>query len=273
VILKIKRLPSGGRFILYGVLVTLLSGMIRFPLRIVQATTNDADFLKIAIREAERAHTGIGLYDCLVDEEIVGGRFNHDDAVAEMIKFMVLYEPNSIFYYKRFLIGKPENSEQNIACVTAFPYPEYGVECSIPSFCRSMMEVFSCSEELVKKSWDRCSFMKDAFPDVNCDGTWMIDAVYTDKNFRGHGIASSLVQEAMKLRYSHDLASYEIFTRPEHPSSALRPCMLSCIHGNDRAKSLYESLGFKVQGGGAGYSEECLKYLHTEGFYLMKTKE
>jgi GNAT superfamily N-acetyltransferase len=93
---------------------------------------------------------------------------------------------------------------------------------------------------------------RDELPaDLPYSKSWMIETVYTDENYRGLGISSKLMKDALIKGKEYN-----------SPRS-----MIIVALGNDKAKSIYLKNGFKDIG--VMTSENCLEQMGTAGFDIM----
>ena len=225
-----------------------------------EACREDAEFLSIGVREAERCHTGIGIFDLLLRktvETISKEDRSVRDSVSDYIKHLVLNRPDSHLYFDKFLVAVEEGTGTRAGCACIFSYPEAGLIQSIPAFKEALIKVHSFSEKDADTALTKWDFVGEAFPDIECDNTWMVEAVFVSPDYRGIGLGRLLVEGCID---SH---------RNRFEPHLHRRVLIACAIGNDGAKRLYEKLGLKVVG--QGHSEGSLREIHCYGFYMLST--
>lgn len=211
---------------------------------IERAIPSDLSFLGTAIFEAERAHTGRGIWDVAL------GQFSKEQMI-EFLKRACAEDLNSHFHISRFLVAR-DISGVPAAAACGFYYPECGLYKSLPGISQAIANMDSNTTlEDASKLWDSLSFLEEAFPDVEYNNSWMIEAVYTDPAYRGQKLAQHILQAAIDdgLAKGH------------------QRMLISCAVGNDAALHSYTKVGFELLG--TGHSEECLKGLGSSGYHVL----
>ena len=104
--------------------------------------------------EAERAHTGIGIWDIYCDGDI------------ELMKKILIESSksylDSIYYHKNFsIIYDLENNALPVSCCCQFKYPDCSLSKTLESFSEIIQKLFNLDPEYYK---NRLDFLDDAFP-------------------------------------------------------------------------------------------------------------
>lgn len=225
-----------------------------------EARPSDGLFLSIGAREAERCHTGIGIFDLVLRksaEEIELQDREREDGVSKYIMHAILNDPTAHIYYANFIVAEHVESGELAGCACAFPYPEFGVFKSIPAFQNGLKATAGCSEDEAKAAFDAWDFLNDAFPDVEYDHTWAVESVYVHPKYRRHGLGEQLVKRCMEAMAT------------KHKGVDSRRFLITCAVGNEGARRLYERVGFRLVG--QGESEQCMAAIRCSGFYVLST--
>ena len=227
------------------------------------ATVADSQFVSIGIREAERCHVGIGIYDVVIGQTLlqISEREKPDDT-SRYLEHAYLNDRLSHVYMDNFLVAVDRENNQIAACCCSFPYPEFKLTTSKIGFAHGLVEILGYSKEKAEKAFDAWDFLDSAFPDVEYDHTWMIEAVYVSPAYRGQGLAQHIIQANMDSQTRRK----RLATDPTEPD---RRFLITCAVGNEGAKRVYEKLGFKLAG--QGHSEECQQAIGCTGFYVLST--
>lgn len=206
-------------------------------------------FLGRAIRDAERAHTGKGIWDIA----LMGC---NDDEVQDVLGEASVSDPASHFHLSRMSIVVHKPTGTPVASAGGFHFPTCRVRNSQAGITAALLKLHpeKCSLPAAEahRIWDRISFLDDSFPDYDYDDTWMIDAVYTDPNHRGKGLAEAVV--------SHVLTKGK--------EEGYKRSLITCGVGNEKARRVYERCGYKLVG--QGESAECFDAIGYVGFYLLE---
>jgi len=229
------------------------------------ARPDDAEFVSIGIREAQRCNVGVGIYDVLIGqslESIEGTDREREDDASHYLKHCYLHDTKSHVHMSNFLVAVDSSNNQVVACCCNSPYPEFKLSASIPGFEAALVSELNYTEEKAASAFDNWSFLGSAFPDVDFDNTWVLEAVYVSPAYRGRGLAQLIVQANMDAQPSRKFLTAD-------PAAPDRRFLIICAVGNDGAKRVYEKLGFKVVG--AGSSDECMQAIHCSGFYVLST--
>lgn len=210
---------------------------------IEKAALKDSAFLGLAVRNAERAHTGKGLWDVFAGDSC---------DIAPILEHAIVNDVNSQFHISRFWVVRDSTTGDCTACACGFIYPDCSIENSKPGISTAMSALCSCSESDISAAWDRLKFLDDCFPDFEYSGSWMIEAVFTAPDQRRKGLAVQVIKAVLnegRIR------------------SGCRKAIITCAIGNDAALRVYERLGFAVVG--KGESDAALRALGSSGFYLL----
>jgi GNAT superfamily N-acetyltransferase len=218
---------------------------MNFELR--RGAAADCEFLGLAIRDAERAHTSRGLWDILIADE---------ELIPQVLAKCCLLE-DSIYYYDRFSIVWDLEKNKPIASACGYCYPNLGVGKTLKLIMKILKDEWSWTEEQVDAAFERLSALDGSFPtniDWDNGSTWMIEAVFTDREYRRQGLGKMVVSAARSDPRSKDLNCQR--------------CWITCSVGNDAAFNLYQSLGFSLIGDGSTIQSSAeLKFHVLESFY------
>ena len=218
----------------------------------------DVPFLGTGIRESERDLHGIGIWDiyCGIPE----GDPSSDDVLQRALSHVAEHSPDTCAYnYKRFAIATTTSAddagqEVQASCGCGFIYPESSLLGTMSLLGCAMSDLYGWTPLQVADAASRLSFVEKSYAsDVDFDGRFMIEGVYTHPEHRRRGLARIVVQRLIDR--GRELGCGE--------------CLISCSVGNVPAKSLYESMGFK-QVGSLVHNEECMAKLHCAGFFYLR---
>mmetsp|Transcript_9098 Transcript_9098/g.13695 ORF Transcript_9098/g.13695 Transcript_9098/m.13695 type:complete len:223 (-) Transcript_9098:304-972(-) len=216
--------------------------------KVRNATVQDCDFIGLAIRDAERAHTGHGIWDVYVNGCQV------DNIAAKALAHVAKYGEKSIYHYTRFFVVENEEG-QPVASACGYPYPVCSFLETMAAMGEAMRHLADWTDSDVLLAKERLEFMADSFPqDLDWGSRWMVEGVYTSPSYRGRGLGELALRAAVEAGREKDLNS----------------CWITCAVGNDGACRLYERVGFKVIG--EGNSEQCMAVLATPGFKVLGKK-
>lgn len=219
-------------------------------MEIRQGTAQDSVFLGQAIRDAERAHSSGGLWDLLIP----------DPALVAQVLSDVTFYPESVYFYERFWIVWDIEKNIPIASACGYAYPECCMSKTIPIMTKILHDKYQWNDEDVEKALVRLSILDGSFPsnvDWDLHGpTWMVEAVYTDPNYRRRGLGKLIVTTA---RSKGSLLPHQC-----------QRCWITCSLGNDAAYYLYLSIGYHLIGdantveGDGEFKFHVLEYLYDE---------
>eukprot|EP01039_Chlorochromonas_danica_P002600 gene2600-2843_t len=216
-----------------------------------KALLSDSIFLATAVRDAERAHTGVGLWDVLGDAGSGSGSGSTVD-MSLVLEHVCVNDEASHFHFSRFHVVRCALSNDIAAVACGYVYPICSMSNSKPGINLALKSIYNWSEEEVSQAWHRLQFLDDCFPDFDYDDSWMLEAVYTAPSHRGKGFAAEVLRSLLAEGKA---------------SSGCKKALITCAIGNDRAKRLYERVGFTVVGQGS--SEIAMEKLGSPGFYLL----
>jgi ribosomal protein S18 acetylase RimI-like enzyme len=194
-----------------------------------RGTETDCNFLASAIRDAERAHTTRGLWDILID----------DPELVLPVLARCCQLQDSIYFYERFYLVWDLTNNKPVASACGYCYPELGVGKTLDLIMKLLKDEWSWTDEQAEAALKRLSNLENSFP-TNIDWengpTWMIEAVYTDSEYRRQGLGRLVVSAARSASQMKE--------------NNCQRCWITCSVGNDAAFRLYESLGFVLIGDG-----------------------
>jgi ribosomal protein S18 acetylase RimI-like enzyme len=196
-------------------------------------------FLGLAIR--------IGIWDCTLR------KFSDSDQLL-ILQQTALSQENAHFHLNNMIAMFDTTNNVPVATCCGYPYPKFTISKTIDCIQQlilSMHPDFPPEDlEEMKSSLD---FLEESFPtEIDYEGSWMIEVVYTLPEHRGKGIAQQLIQ------YQLDKGKALGFDR----------ALITCSIGNENARRLYEKCGFQLVG--QGTSEACQKAIHSPGFYVLQ---
>jgi GNAT superfamily N-acetyltransferase len=263
---------------------------VKKQLEFSKGQVSDSEFLAHAILQAERAHTGRGIWDeyyhCKeTSTNDSGGDDNVSTAnVLSTLKHCVENAADSIYHFERFIVARDStdcvNSDSNssatnsasdidgssgsssgssittrppVACACGFRYPDVTMGHVLKGLRTANSHLLQWSSEESERAEARLSFLSNSFPaGVDFAEKWMIEAVFTDPLRRGRGLAAAVLTQVLQL--GRDCGCKE--------------AVIVCAVGNTPALQLYAKLGFEPLG--CGDSEECMRKLMTPGFNVLR---
>jgi GNAT superfamily N-acetyltransferase len=199
--------------------------MERFEIR--SGTVTDCEFLGVAIRDAERAHTNRGLWDILIE---------NNEIISAVLGKSCLYA-GSVYFYPRFLIVWDLENNKPVASACGYCHPEFGIGQTIPIILNILKKDYHWTDEDATRALGRLSVLDGSFPtnvDWDNGNTWMVEAVYTDPEYRRQGLGRLIVQAAR--------------SEEEARNHNCHRCWITCSLGNEAALQLYQSIGFQLVG-------------------------
>ena len=200
----------------------------------------------VPIRDAERAHTGKGIWDEPFED------FD-DEGRKKILGYASWNDPDSHVYKDRMTIVRHKDTKEIVAAAGGFFYPECTISKSMPGMSRAVRHFNpQYDEESSLKIWDKLDYLDECFPDLDYENSWMIEAVYTDPRHRGHGIARHLIS----------------YLLGKGKSLGYTKALISCAIGNEGARRVYEKCGYVLVG--QGHSEKSLEKIGSPGFYILR---
>jgi ribosomal protein S18 acetylase RimI-like enzyme len=210
------------------------------------AKESDCDFLGNAVLQAERAHTGRGVWD-----EFFG-------SCESAVKYLSLACKSSdiagnIYHYSRFFVVRDNETGEPLASACCYSSSECGFISTADIVGKGLVKDSIWTEAEAEAATNRLLFTGDCFPpDLSWDGSrWMIEGVYTDSRCRGKGLGEMVLRAALEAGRA----------------SGENNCWITCAVGNCSAHRLYERIGFTLLG--AGSNEECIAKFFTPGFEVL----
>lgn len=126
-----------------------------------KARVEDAAFIGICARNAERAHTGRGFYDCMLNGT------PHDGVdIAPVLAHAAANAPASIIHYSKFRVIRNEDGVP-VAGLCGFMYPEAGLGSSKPGINAAIVDCLSFKGglEAAAKCWENVKWLGEGFPE------------------------------------------------------------------------------------------------------------
>lgn len=216
-----------------------------------EAEARDASFISIATVEAERAHTGIGIWDVLLSSDGIKIQTETDTHAFIALGEAIMNSPSSHLAIDNFSVIRSESGEA-VACCSCYMYPKSNLSSTFDKLREVLLRDCGWTLEEYSKRRYLLSFLDTSFPDdVPYGGSWFIETVYTDASHRQKGLSSHLIRSAIE----------------KGRQCGAPRCMLVVASGNDGARRLYEREGFvKIA---EAYSAECMTQLKCPGFDIL----
>jgi len=216
-----------------------------------RAQVDDVPFLSICVRDAERAHTGRGIWDTLVPPRPIP--FD----ITTTLAAVCANDEKSHFHYRKFTVVRERETGKPVAAACGFVYPTNSLSMTLEGLRDAFVKdgIYSNKEEgdLYLKKLNE--FLDGSFPsDIDYDNSWLVEAVYTSPEVRGKKLASQLVNRLFEEGRSLGTA-------------VAKRCLISCAVGNTAAYKLYASLGFYDLG--KGENQGCLNAIGSPGFHMF----
>ncbi len=215
------------------------------------ATLDDIPFLGQAIRDAERANEKNGLWDLIMEESIKETEIEREierermSTLLQEILALSCHQPDSVYYYKRFLIIREKETKKPIATACGYHYPDYSISHTISIVLRILQENYSWNNQEIDKAYERLGVLEHSLPSsVDWESgskKWIIEAVFTDSSYRGNGLGKAIVSALCHAC----------------PNTLECPrCWITCSVGNEVAFHVYQRVGFQLIGD--GNSSDCV---------------
>jgi translation initiation factor 4G len=228
---------------------------------VAKANESDCDFLGVAIRQAERGHTGRGMWDVFIEDSDI------ENIVALALTHACLHGEDSIHHYSRFFIARNSATMEPVASACGYIYPCVNDIPTIDAVGKAMIEIAGWDESKIKDAKEKLDFLWMSLPiglDWSTNGRWMIEGVYTDPSYRGKGLGEKILRAAVEAGREAGREAREA------GHAGCDSCWITCAVGNDGACKLYERVGFTVLG--EGNSDLCMKNIFTPGFEVLEYK-
>ena len=211
---------------------------------IEKAQLKDSHLLGIAIRDAERGHTGKGIWDVLISSDQMD--------IALILEHACINDANSFFHISRFLVAREKSTGELLATACGFIYPNCSIEKNKFGISKAISTLYGLNEEEIDLAWKRLNFLDECFPDVDYNNSWMVEAVYTMPSHRGKGLAAKVIEAVLEEGRTH---------------TDCKKALITCAIGNNAALHLYLRLGFEIVG--QGESRKAVEELGHPGFYVL----
>lgn len=188
------------------------------PFRIRRGTAGDANFLASVMLSASRAHLKRAIWDLLIGTDEAG--------CLQYLSRLAIAEPRSLFHYESFQVAELDGKPA--AALSGFDMRAAGWALAGEAMAEVQRDL-GWTDADVAASQERVAAVWACFPpDVGAD--WHIENVATCPEYRGRGLASALVDRALR-------------------DGKEQGCLLAQIStylGNDPALSVYKRCGFRV---------------------------
>lgn len=226
------------------------------PYVLSRATIEDVPFLAVCIRDAERAHTGRGIWDTLIPPTCPP-----DFDIKNTLALVCSTYERSHFHVSRFMCIRERESGRPVAAACGFVYPQNSLSMTLEGLSDALFKegIYKDKEEADLYLNNLNSFLEGSFPDdIDYDNSWLIEAVYTSPEVRGKKLASKLVNAL------YEDGKTTSFGAPPH---VVRKCLISCAVGNTAAYRCYAGLGFVDLG--KAETQACMDAIGSPGFHIF----
>lgn len=239
-----------------------------------KATKDDAAFISLATLHAERAHNGYGIWDLLYHTDssnllknckdpsnsYMSIDYTHSKAL-ECIQEIVMNDFKSHLYYENFILATVyddrSSTYQPVATCSGYITPCKSLSYSIDRLTKISPHKLNWGQCKMDSNADLINFLFNSWPiDLDVDGSYMIETVYTDAKFRGRKISRKLIEMCLEKGRKEGCNRFIIIV----------------AFGNDVAIGLYNSFGFKELP--VSYSsQEMMDRMGVPGYHLLELKE
>lgn len=197
--------------------------------------------------QAERAHTGKGVWDAVLGEDDV-----IVDGAMQCLEEVIRHCEAAHIHYRHFLVARTADGTPVASC-SAYPYPDYDISKTYKCLEPVAMKILNWSEDKYKQQISKLDFLKATFPeDVPWNGSWFLETIYTEPEYRGRGLSGRLVNLCLE----------------EGRKRGMTRSLLIAAEGNSQALRVYLKQGYEIIG--QAYAEEALHVLGCRGFEIMK---
>jgi ribosomal protein S18 acetylase RimI-like enzyme len=201
-----------------------------------RAGRDDTEFLAWVMLSASRAQLSRGVWDLLIGADEAG--------CLEYLRRLVVAEPRSVCHYESFWVAEAEGRPG--AALSGFDLSTHGWAITAEAM-SSVQRDLGWTDRDVASSEKRMAPVWACFlPDVGAD--WGIENVATRPECRGLGLASALMEQAIR----------------EGRERGFRLAQITTLIGNDRAQAVYRRSGFRFSD--EKRCSEMLSVLDAPGF-------
>jgi ribosomal protein S18 acetylase RimI-like enzyme len=181
------------------------------------ATAADTEFIAWVILAASRSHVPLGAWDISLDAD--------EPEVLAFIERLTVVEPATFCHWRGFLIAEVEG--RPAAALSAYdPARVADIDVAVATELSAM----DWTPEQILASDTRFKPFLTCVPDQP-PGTWIIEWVATDPDYRRRGLVDALLEE--------------ILARGR--KAGYRDAQISILMGNTPAQRAYEKAGFRLQ--------------------------
>jgi GNAT superfamily N-acetyltransferase len=205
---------------------TLQCGPFLFPLKfdrimtttVRRASRDDAGFLAWVMLSASRAHLSRGVWDLVIGSD--------DAGCLEYLRRLAVAEPRSLCHYESFWVVEADG--QPGAALSGFDMGAHGWGITAEAMSRVQHDLGWTDADVAASQKRMAPVWACFLPDVGAD--WGIENVATLPERRGHGLASALMDRALR----------------EGRERGFRLAQITTLIGNDTAQTVYRRSGFRV---------------------------
>lgn len=174
------------------------------------------------------------------------------DGALECIEEAVRDCDSAHINYKNFFVARTTDGKPVASCEAYF-CPEFTVDKTYDILGPIVSKRLGWSEDVYKSNVDKMSFLNECFPeDIPYSGSWFLETIYTDPEYRGKGLSSQLILRCLE----------------EGRQRGAARSIIIFADGNVGAHSVYSKQGFQVVG--EAFSDKAIPILGCNGFVIMK---
>jgi ribosomal protein S18 acetylase RimI-like enzyme len=181
------------------------------------ATAADTEFVASVILTASRSHVPLGAWDISLDAD--------EPEVLAFIERLITVEPVTFCHWRGFLIAEVDGKPA--AGLSAYdPARVADIDVAVAT----ELSALDWTPEQILASDARFKPFLTCVPDQP-PGTWIVEWVATDSDYRRRGLADALLEDVLA----------------RGRKAGYRDAQISILMGNDPARRAYEKAGFKLQ--------------------------
>jgi GNAT superfamily N-acetyltransferase len=184
------------------------------PIRVRRACRDDADFLALAMQEADRGHTGIGSWDAMFP--------GSDDERLAVLVALACASQLSYVHWSTFLVA--EIAGRPVGTVAGY-VPDRMTSELFATACREVLNSRGEAAITGDGAWSREYFAIEIPGD-----TLRVEWVYTDPAFRARGVSAQLITQLLDDARARGVTTAHVGT----------------YIGNDPAIRTYRTVGFEA---------------------------
>lgn len=216
--------------------------------RASERSEEDLSFIGEALVGSERGHLEKGVWDLILPRIPIEDR---ERVMAEVSRC----DPSTHFHISRFYLAEDTATGAITGAACVFPYPELSITTSFPGILRVEQKIAGLSDDEVQEIAEDMTFYGEGFPDLDYDGSYMIESIYTSPAYRGRRVAQRLINHIVDEHCPNDPLGY-------------RKIFIACAVGNESAYRAYQRAGFVDQG--RGENPEAMRRMGLAGFHMLR---